>query len=280
MDAAKRGRLRAGMSVVEASSGNASVAIASAAARLGCGMVALVPPGMSPEKLSRQRSYGVEAREMVAEDGSSDAGYRRSAARQLAEQEPDRYHTLDQFANPANPDGHERTTGAEILRQLRSLRPPLRHVDYFIAGAGTGGTITGVARALRGDRSIGRQARVVMADPVGSVLAGAITGKPAKPGGIEAPDGIGAGFWPANLDRSMIDDAESVPRAEALREVARLRQAEGIFAGPCTGYCLAALRRLAEREPASGRGACTALIIVTDRGESYLSDPAVRAAVA
>jgi cysteine synthase len=281
-DAIRSRRLRAGMSVVEASSGNASVAIAAAAAPHGCSMTALVPPGMARDKLERQRGYGILIQEASDANGRSDAGYRRQLAKTMASEHPDQYCTLDQFANPVNPRSHEQGTGAECVRQLQAVRPSIGTLGWFIMGVGTGGTITGVSRALRDAGSMTDGARIVAVDPNGSAIGPTLRGEQVDPNGrLEAPDGIGAVECPVNLDRTLIDQAVTLPRAEALVQLGRLRRMEGLLAGPCTGFSLAVLHRIAQlSDDELGDRPRTALLIASDRGEPYLADPAVRAAVA
>lgn len=279
--AVKQGKLREGMSVVEASSGNASVAIAAAAAGYGCGMTALIPPGMAKDKVDRQLGYGVEIKEVTDDRGNSDPDYRRHVARSWEQEHPDRYHTLDQFANPENPNAHQRGTGAECVHQLRRLKPRIGTLGWFIMGVGTGGTITGVARALRDGGAATDRVRTIAADPFGSGIAAHLRGEQWGGGSLEAPDGIGSAKLPDNLDTAVIDDAITVRRVRALEQIGRLRKLEGLLVGPCTGYALAALLELAEwSDDQLGDQPRTALLLASDRGESYLSDPAVREAVA
>ncbi len=282
VDAAVRdGRLRPGMSVVEASSGNASCAIAAAAAAHGCSMTALIPPGMARDKVERQRGYGVDIRVTTDDQGGSDPDFRRGVARRWELEEPDRFHTLDQFTNPANPLAHQHGTGRECVEQMRHIRPSIGELGWFVMGVGTGGTITGIARALKDGGSATDAVRTIAADPVGSGVAPRLRGEQWAGGTLEAPDGIGSAKLPENLDTSLVDDAVSVARARALEQIGRLRKLEGLLVGPCTGYALAALLDIASwPEDKLGEQPRTALLLASDRGEPYLSDPAVREAVA
>lgn len=280
--AEREGRLRAGMAIVEASSGNTAASLAAAAAPRGVRVIALIPSGMAADKLTRLRAYGAEPRDCSALSDGNNPEVRRKLARDMVAAEPDRYCTLDQFANRANVEAHEQGTGREAAEQLAAAG--VDRLDFFASGAGTGGSLTGVARALRRS-AVGSAVRVVLADPAGSALASMLTSDGRGGGGVEAPDGIGHQVWPPNLDKASLDDALCVTRADALRAVALLRDVEGLLAGPCVGYSIAAILKLAAEETErAGAGVerapvRTALVLISDRGEPYLSDPAFRAAL-
>ncbi len=274
--AMREGRLRRGMTIVEASSGNTAAALGAAAAPRGLSVLALIPSGIAPAKLARLAAYGCETWDCSGFPDGNNPEVRREIARDMAEAEPDRYCTLDQFANAANVQAHVLGTGREAGEQLAAAG--IERLDLYCAGAGTGGSLTGVTRALRAS-AVGAQTRVVLADPAGSALASMVRGQTyVDAGGVSAPDGIGHKTWPDNLDRSCLADAIEVTRAEALAALARLRDTHGLLAGPCVGYALAALTKLSgsrgEGEP------LTALVLISDRGEPYLADPAYRAALA
>jgi len=181
-------------------------------------------------------------------------------AEAIAASDPRRYVMLHQFRNPANPAIHEQTTGPEIWHDTDG------QVDVFVAGVGTGGTITGVSRYLKKTR--GKPVVSVAVEPAGSpVLTQTREGLPVKPGPHKI-QGIGAGFVPEVLDLSLIDLIEQVGDEEAMETARRLAREEGILAGISSGAAVAAALRLAKREEYAGK---TIVVILPDSGERYLS---------
>lgn len=234
-DAERRGALRPGMTLVEATAGNTGAGLALVAAARGYGLVCVMPEKMSHDKRSALRAMG--ARVVVTPNApiASAENFRNVARRMAAE---NGWFLTDQFANPANVRAHELGTGREIADQVSGP------IGAFVSGAGTGGTITGVGRCLK---RLDPRTRVVLADPVGSSLAHWVaTGTPG-PGGCYEVEGIGSGTPPANLDRRVIDHAEQVDDAEAFAMVRRLVREEGLFVGGSAGVNVVAALRVAAR---------------------------------
>jgi cysteine synthase A len=246
-DAEERGELGPGGTVVEATAGNTGLGIAIAALGRGYRVVFVVPTKFSAEKQSLMRALGAEVVNTPREDGMLGASRR---AEELRAEIP-RAISLRQFENPANPRVHYETTGPEIYRDLDG------RVDYFVGGAGSGGTYSGAARYLK-ERD--PRVRGVLADPVGSTLGG----------GSEHADydieGIGNDFIPKTMDLTLVDEVIKVSDAQAFEGAKRLARAEGIFAGTSSGAALYAALQLAER---AGTGNIVA--ILPDRGDRYFS---------
>lgn len=247
--AEKEGRLRRSTVIVEPTSGNTGVALASFAAARGLSAVLVMPETMSAERRELLAAYG--ARLVLTPGAEGMAGAVRKA-REIAASLPDAF-LPDQFGNPANPAAHERTTGPEIWADTDG------HVDVFAAGAGTGGTLTGTARFLK-HKNPG--IRVAAVEPAGSaVLSGGAPG----PHGIQ---GIGPGFIPETLDRALIDETVRVTDEEA-RETARfLARGMGMLVGISSGAAAFAAAMLAARPENAGK---TVVTLFPDSGERYLS---------
>ena len=244
-DAERRGLLRAGSTIVEATAGNTGLGIAFAALNRGYRLVFVVPTKFSAEKQTLLRALGAEIVSTPREEGM--LGAERVAERLLSEIPGS--ISLRQFRNPANPLAHYETTGAEIARDLPD-------VDYAVIGAGSGGTYTGILRRLKEFRP---EIRGVLADPVGSTM-----------GGGEHADydieGIGNDFVPDTMDISLVDEVVKVSDDEAFAAVRDLARKEGIFAGSSSGGALAASLKLASRLE---RG--TIVTVFPDRGDRYFS---------
>jgi cysteine synthase A len=248
-DAAARGLLPAGATLVEPTSGNTGIALAMIAAARGLRLVLTMPEAMSRERVAMLRMYGAEV--VLTPGALMRAAVERAEA--IGRSTPGAV-LLRQFDNPANPDAHERTTAEEIWRDTGG------EIDVFVAGIGTGGTVTGVGRLLK-RRAPGT--RVVGVEPA---AAAALTGGPVGPHGIQ---GLGAGFVPGVLDRGVLDEVVTVTDAEAVETARRLCRDEGIFAGISAGAALAAALRLAATRPElRGR---RFVVMVPDGGERYLS---------
>lgn len=248
------GRLQPGATIVEPTSGNTGIGLSLVAAARGYHCILTMPETMSSERRSLLSAYGAE---LVLTADSHGMHAAVDEARKLAEAHPD-YFMPEQFSNPANPEAHRLTTGREILEQCPEL-------DAFVAGVGTGGTITGVGNALREEKP---SVRVVAVEPSASpVLSG---GRP----GFHAIQGIGAGFVPANLDTDVVDEIVTVSDQEALETTRRLACEEGLLVGVSSGAnCSAALRIAAELGPEA-----TVVTMFCDSGQRYLTtdtfDPA------
>jgi cysteine synthase len=249
-DAEQRGELSPGSVIVEATSGNTGIALAFAAAACGYRLIITMPENMSRERIAMLRTFGAE---VVLTRG----GLMRDAvlrAEEIARATPGAV-TLQQFKNPANPDVHERTTAIEIWDDTDG------QIDAFVAGVGTGGTITGVGRFLKQKR---REIRVVAVEPSTSAV---LSGQPA---GQHLIQGIGAGFVPDILEREAIDEVVTVTERAAYDCARRLAREEGILAGISSGAALWAALRIGKRPEMSGK---TIVLILPDTGERYLSTP-------
>jgi cysteine synthase len=256
-DAEERGALRPGMSIVEATSGNTGIALAFAAAARGYGCVLTMPETMSMERRKVLIAFGAK---LVLTPGAKGMKGAIAKAEELAATEPGRYVLMRQFDNPANPAIHEKTTGPEIWDDTEGK------IDVFVAGVGTGGTLTGVSRYIKHTRA--KKIVTVAVEPSHSpVISQTLAGQPLVPSPHKI-QGIGAGFIPQNLDLSLIDRVEQVSNDEAISTARKLAREEGILCGISCGAAMVAALRLA-REPAyAGK---TIVVILPDAGERYLS---------
>ena len=245
-DAKRRGLLREGSTIVDATAGNTGIGIAIAALNQGYRVIFTVPEKFSQEKQKVLRALGAEIVNTPREDGM--LGASREAERIIATI-PGAI-SLKQFDNPANPQAHYETTGPEIWRQLEG------DVDYFVAGAGSGGTFSGIVRYLKEQKP---SVAGVLADPVGSTI-----------GGGEHADydleGIGNDFIAKTLDMSLVDEVIKVTDAEAFATVKELARREGVLAGSSSGAALTAALRLAERIDHG-----SIVTVFPDRGDRYIS---------
>ncbi len=256
-DAERRGLLEGNRELLEATSGNSGIALASVAAARGIPITLTMPENMSLERRKLLAAYGAR---LVLTEGTLGMPAAIEKAAAIAAADPERYVLLDQFKNPANPAIHEHTTGPEIWRDTKGA------VDIFVAGVGTGGTITGVSRYLK--HGCGKAVISVAVEPAACpVLSQARAGEPfqAQPHKIQ---GIGAGFVPANLDLGLIDRIEPVSDDEAIEYTRRLAKEEGILAGISGGAAVAAAMRFAARPEYAGK---TIVTVLADSGERYLS---------
>ncbi len=250
--AERAGRLEPGKSVlVEPTSGNTGIALAFVAAARGYRLILTMPDTMSTERRNMLRALGAELVLTPGEKGMNGAIARAS---EIAA-ETSGAVILQQFENPANPDAHRRTTAEEIWADTGG------EVDAIVAGVGTGGTITGVARVLK-ERRPGFRAVAVEPDD-SPVLSG---GEP----GPHKIQGIGAGFVPGVLDRSVVDEVLRVTNEDAFAAARRLARTEGILAGISAGANVHAARQVAARPEFAGK---TIVTILCDTGERYLSTP-------
>ena len=254
-DAEARGVLRPGALIVEPTSGNTGIALAMIAARRGYRLVLTMPEAMPTARQAILRAYGAEV--LLTPGALMTPAVEQ--AQVYAAKVPGAV-MLRQFENPANPAIHERTTAAEIWRDTGG------QLDYFVAGIGTGGTITGVGRFLRRHST----ARVIGVEPA---LAAVLSGGPA---GNHILAGIGAGFVPPVLDRSVIDELLAVDEDESLDAARRVARDDGVPAGISSGAALAAVLRLCRRPEAAGR---RIVVMFPDGGERYLNTRLVAAAI-
>jgi cysteine synthase A len=256
-DAQSRGLLYPGKELVEPTSGNTGIALASVAAARGIPLTLTMPETMSLERRKLLTAYGAK---LILTEGTWGMKGAVAKAEEIANSDPGRYVLLQQFNNPANPAIHERTTGPEIWNDTDGI------IDVFISGVGTGGTITGVSRYIK--KTKGKTIVSVAVEPSASpVLTQQRAGEPLKPGPHKIP-GIGAGFVPKNLDLSLVDDIQQVSNEEAIRYARRLAREEGIISGISCGAAVAAAVRDANLTENTGK---KIVVILTDSGERYLS---------
>ena len=258
-DAEKRGVLTPGKELIEPTSGNTGIALAFVAAARGYRLTLTMPETMSVERRKLLAAYGAK---LVLTDGARGMAAAVAKAESIAASAPDRYVLLQQFKNPANPRIHETTTGPEIWDDTGGA------IDIFVAGVGTGGTITGVSRYIKQTR--GKPIVSVAVEPdASSVIAQTRAGTPLAPAPHKI-QGIGAGFVPDNLDLSIVDAIEAVSNEEAIAFARRLAREEGILAGISCGAAVAVAVRIAKRRENEGK---TIVTVLPDSGERYLSTP-------
>jgi cysteine synthase A len=249
IDAAERdGRLKPGVSLVEPTSGNTGVGLAFVAASRGYRLILTMPETMS---LERRRLLAALGAELILTPGKSGMGGAIAMAEELAEKEG--HLLLQQFANPANPEIHRKTTAEEIWKDTGG------EVDVFVAGVGTGGTITGVADTLKRRKP---SFKAVAVEPIGSPV---LSGGPAGPHKIQ---GIGAGFVPEVLQVELIDEIIQVSDDDAGAAARRIATEEGILVGISAGAALHAALTLARRSEHEGQ---LIVVLLPDTGERYLS---------
>ncbi|QAT50420.1 cysteine synthase family protein [Caproiciproducens sp. NJN-50] len=246
-DAEERGLLKPGYTILEATAGNAGIGIALAALGRGYRVIFAVPEKFSEEKQTIMKAYGAEIVHTPLEKGMQGAIEKVEELKKRIEHPV----TLSQFENPANPLAHYRTTGPEIWKDLDGK------VDILVAGAGSGGTLSGAAKYLKEQNAA---VKVVMADPVGSTMGG---GEP----GCYAIEGIGNTFMPGTMDMSLVDQVYKVGDEEAFKELRLLAGREGILAGTSSGAALSAARKAALKAPEGS----DLVAILPDRGDRYFS---------
>lgn len=250
-DAEARGLLKPGSVVIEPTSGNTGIGLASMAAARGYRAILVMPETMSPERRRILAAYGAEL-VLTPGAGGMEAAIRRAEA--LARETPGSF-LPGQFSNPANPAAHRATTGPEIWEDTGGA------VDVFVAGVGTGGTLTGVGSYLK-ERKPG--VRVVAVEPAASAV---LSGGSAGSHGLQ---GIGPGFVPQVLDPGVYDEVITVNDEDAFASVRQLGRTEGVLAGISSGAALWAAMQLARRPENRGR---TIVTLFPDTGERYLSPP-------
>jgi cysteine synthase A len=247
-DAERRGDLRPGATLIEATGGNTGISLACAAAVRGYKLILTMPETMSRERVALLRHLGAE---IVLTPGilMIDALAR---ANELLSENPGAV-MLDQFSNPANVDIHRETTAREIWEDSNGM------VDVFVSAVGTGGTLTGVGEVLKARNAA---VRVVAVEPAGAaVLSGGTAGNHAIPG-------IGVGFIPAVLNRTIIDEIVPVSDDDAFEGARRLVRTEGIVAGVSSGAALHAALSIADRADSRGK---TIVVVLADSGERYIT---------
>lgn len=256
-DAEKKGLLTAGKEIVEPTSGNTGIALAFVAAARGYGITLTMPNTMSLERRKLLTALGAK---LELTDGAKGMNGAIAKAQEIKDSDPSKYVLLGQFDNPANPEIHEKTTGPEIWADTDG------NIDIFVAGVGTGGTITGVSRYIK--NTAGKNIMSVAVEPTDSpVISQKVAGEELKPGPHKI-QGIGAGFIPGNLDLSVVDAVEQVSNDEAMAMCHRLMKEEGILAGISSGAAVVAAKRLAEKPENEGKNI---VVILPSSAERYLS---------
>ena len=258
-DAGQTGKLKPGVHLIEPTSGNTGIALAFVAASRGIPLTLTMPSSMSIERRKIMKALGAN---LVLTEAAKGMPGAIAKARELVEEDPEKFLLLQQFENPANPRIHEETTGPEIWNALEG------EVDIFVAGVGTGGTITGVSRYFK---DIRRHPLISVAvEPEASpVITQTLSGAEVKPAPHKI-QGIGAGFIPKNLELRLVDEVAQVSSEEAIEVAHRLMKEEGILAGISSGAAVAVALRLAEKPENKGKNI---VVILPDSGERYLSTP-------
>lgn len=258
-DAEKSGRLTEGKELIEPTSGNTGIALAFVAAAKGYKLTLTMPSTMSLERRKLLKALGAN---LILTEGPKGMGGAIAKANEIVESNPEKYVLLQQFENPANPQIHFETTGPEIWDATEGK------VDVFIAGVGTGGTITGVSRYLKLEK--GKQIESIAVEPEDSpVISQALAGEELTPGPHKI-QGIGAGFIPKNLDLELIDRAEKVSNEDAIAMAHEIMKQEGILVGISSGAAVVAAKRLAEQPEYADKNI---VVILPSSAERYLSSP-------
>ena len=251
LDAEEKGLLKPGDTIIEPTSGNTGIGLAAIASGRGYQVIIVMPDSMSLERRLLMGAYGAQ---LVLTDGAKGMQGSIEKARELAASIPGSF-IPGQFDNPANPAAHAATTGPEIWRDTDGA------VDIFVAGVGTGGTLTGVGQYLKSQNPA---VQIVAVEPAGSAL---LSGGQAGPHGLQ---GIGANFIPSVLDTTIYDRVMPVTEAEAYAAGRLLGRREGILAGISSGAALHAAMALAADPENAGK---TIVVLLPDTGDRYLSTP-------
>lgn len=256
-DAEKRGLLTHDVELIEPTSGNTGIALASVAAARGYKLTLTMPESMSIERRKLLKILGANLVLTEAAKGMKGA---IAKAEEIVASNPKKTLILQQFSNPSNPEIHEKTTGPEIWQDTNG------QVDIFIAGVGTGGTFTGTTRYIKNTQ--GKNITAVAVEPSNSpVISQALAGEPLQPGPHKI-QGIGAGFIPDNLDLSLIDLVEKVSNEEAIDAARKLMDKEGILAGISSGAAVFVADKLAKLPENKNK---TIVVVLPSSGERYLS---------
>lgn len=256
-DAEKRGVLKPGTTIVEPTSGNTGIALAFVAAARGYKLILTMPSSMSLERRKVLKALGAE---LVLTEPAKGMPGAIAKAEEIVATDPEHHFMPQQFDNPANPRIHEDTTGPEIWDDTEGA------VDIFVAGVGTGGTLTGVSRYIKQTR--GKDITSVAVEPVDSpIITQVMAGEEPKPSPHKI-QGIGAGFVPKNLDLDLVDQVETVSNDDAIAMAHRLIQEEGILCGISCGAAVVAAIRVSKQPENKGKNI---VVVLPDSAERYLS---------
>ncbi len=255
--AEKSGALRPGGRIIEATAGNTGLALALVAAQKGYRLTVVVPDKMSDEKISHLRAMGAEVVLTRSDVAKGNPEYYQDVAARMAAEDPDS-HYINQFANEANPQAHYESTAPEIWEQMEG------RVDAFVAGVGSGGTVSGIGRYLK-ERN--PACEIVLADPVGSILAPLVNeGREVAPGSWLV-EGIGEDFIPSICHLDLVTKAYAIPDGEAFHTARELLRKEGVLAGSSVGTLFAAALRYCREQTEPKR----VVTLICDNGAKYLS---------
>lgn len=256
-DAEASGKLKAGVTIVEPTSGNTGIALAYVAAARNYKLILAMPSSMSLERRQILKALGAE---LVLTEPAKGMKGAIEKAYEIVHSDPSKYFMPQQFENPANPAIHEKTTGPEIWNDTNGA------VDIFVAGVGTGGTLTGVSRYLKLTQK--KPIISVAVEPSNSpVISQTLAGQEVKPSAHKI-QGIGAGFVPKNLDLSLVDRVVQITDEEAKQVALRIMQEEGILCGISSGAAVAAALKIAQEPTSQGKNI---VVILPDSAERYLS---------
>jgi len=256
--AEKQGLLKAGVEIIEPTSGNTGIALAYVAAARGYKLSVTMPETMSME---RRKVLAILGANIILTPGAKGMKGAVEEAERIAASSPN-YYMPQQFKNPANPEIHFKTTGPEIWEQTNG------QIDILVSGVGTGGTITGVSRYIKFEKK--KKIISVAVEPAESpIITQRLAGQELKPGPHKI-QGIGAGFIPDTLDLSIVDRVEQVTSEEAIEHARRLSREEGILSGVSCGAAIAIALKLARSGEFNGK---TIVAVLPDAGERYLSGP-------
>ena len=254
LDALEKGLINENTTLIEPTSGNTGIGLSAVATALNLKIIITMPETMSVERRNLMKAYGAE---LVLTPGSEGMKGAIGKAKELASQIENSF-IPGQFENPANPTAHYKTTGPEIYEQTEGK------VDIFVAGVGTGGTISGIGKYLKEKNP---EVKVVAVEPASSPVLS--TGK----GGAHKIQGIGAGFVPETLDTKIYDEIITVENEDAFATGKEMAKTEGILVGISSGAALYAAKELAKREENAGK---TIVVLLPDGGDRYLSTPLIQ----